>query len=143
MPVSAGAGKHEPPQPRKQRPEQQRERQPEPQQPESTAPFLPLSLPLSLPHLSLPRLIHSRPAPPQPELHRLSSTASQGDSSRRSHGDGCRAPAGPMEEPQGNTLVVRIGIPDLQQTLLMIRRVPTLMRSPIEAYASILIELGE
>ncbi|XP_017574459.2 SH3 and multiple ankyrin repeat domains protein 3 isoform X3 [Pygocentrus nattereri] len=119
MPVSAGAGKHEPPQPRKQRPEQQRERQPEPQQPESTAPFLPLSLPLSLPHLSLPRLIHSRPAPPQPELHRLSSTASQGDSSRRSHGDGCRAPAGPMEEPQGNTLVVRIGIPDLQQTKCM------------------------
>ncbi|KAJ8381468.1 hypothetical protein SKAU_G00022460 [Synaphobranchus kaupii] len=25
-------------------------------------------------------------------------------------------PAGPMEEPRGNTVVIRIGIPDLQQT---------------------------
>ncbi|XP_066541484.1 SH3 and multiple ankyrin repeat domains protein 3 isoform X3 [Hoplias malabaricus] len=111
--VSAGTGKHEPPQPREQRPEQRPEQQ---QQPEPTALLLPLSLPLSLPHLSLPRLIHSRPAP-QPQ--RLSSSASQGESSRRSHGDGCRASAGPMEEPQGNTLVVRIGIPDLQQTKCM------------------------
>ncbi|XP_051580621.1 SH3 and multiple ankyrin repeat domains protein 3-like isoform X2 [Myxocyprinus asiaticus] len=109
MPVSAGLGKHEPSQPRDHPQKQPAELPPEPP---ST---LPLSLPLSLP-LALPLLIYSRPAQPRPR--HLSST-SRGDSSRSPHADVCRTPAGPMEEPQGNTLVVRIGIPDLQQTKCM------------------------
>ncbi|GAA6092020.1 SH3 and multiple ankyrin repeat domains protein 3 isoform X1 [Tachysurus ichikawai] len=99
MLVSEGSGQHEPPEPRA-RPQQQ---------PKPACILLPFLLPPSLPPL-LPLFIHD----PQP--HRLS-CASQGDSSCSSHGDGCRAPACPMEEAQGNTLVVRIGIPDLQQTV--------------------------
>lgn len=106
MPVSAGSGKHEPSQPR-DRPQQQ------PKLPSEPPSAHPLSPPLSLP-LSLPLLIYSRPAQPLPR-HRFST--SRGDSSRSPHADVCRAPAGPMEEPQGNALVVRIGIPDLQQTV--------------------------
>ncbi|KAI7802376.1 putative SH3 and multiple ankyrin repeat domains protein 3 [Triplophysa rosa] len=105
MPVSAGSGKHEPSQPR-DRPQQQ------PKLPSVPPSSHPLSPPLSLP-LSLPLLIYSRPAQPLPR-HRFST--SREDSSWSPHADICRAPAGPMEEPQGNTLVVRIGIPDLQQT---------------------------
>ncbi|XP_027017868.1 SH3 and multiple ankyrin repeat domains protein 3 isoform X2 [Tachysurus fulvidraco] len=101
MLVSEGSGQHEPPEPRA-RPQQQ---------PKPACILLPFLLPPSLPPL-LPLFIHD----PQP--HRLS-CASQGDSSCSSHGDGCRAPACPMEEAQGNTLVVRIGIPDLQQTKCM------------------------
>ncbi|KAK1785019.1 hypothetical protein P4O66_018447 [Electrophorus voltai] len=107
MPVSGDAGNHEPPAPREAP-------QPPPLQSQPASTLLPLVLPLELP-LSLPLLIHSRPALPQPQPHRLL-RGSQGDSSHSSRGDGCRAPANPMEEPQGNTLVVRIGIPDLQQT---------------------------
>lgn len=106
MPVSAGSGKHEPSQPR-DRPQQQ------PKLPSEPPSAHPLSPPLSLP-LSLPLLIYSRPAQPLPCCR---SSTSRGDSSRSPHADVCRAPAGPMEEPQGNTLVVRIGIPDLQQTV--------------------------
>ncbi|XP_058244438.1 SH3 and multiple ankyrin repeat domains protein 3 isoform X6 [Hemibagrus wyckioides] len=101
MLVSGGSGQHEPPEPRA-RPQHQ-------SKPACT--LLPFSLPPSLPPL-LPLFVH------EPQPHRLS-CASQGDSSRSSHGDGCRAPACPMEEAQGNTLVVRIGIPDLQQTKCM------------------------
>ncbi|XP_065139664.1 SH3 and multiple ankyrin repeat domains protein 3 isoform X1 [Paramisgurnus dabryanus] len=108
MPVSAGSGKHEPSQPR-DRPQQQ------PKLPSEPPSAHPLSPPLSLP-LSLPLLIYSRPAQPLPCCR---SSTSRGDSSRSPHADVCRAPAGPMEEPQGNTLVVRIGIPDLQQTKCM------------------------
>ncbi|XP_035381208.1 SH3 and multiple ankyrin repeat domains protein 3 isoform X2 [Electrophorus electricus] len=110
MPVSGDAGNHEPPAPREAP-------QPLPLQSQPASTLLPLVLPLELP-LSLPLLIHSRPALPQPQPHRLL-RGSQGDSSHSSRGDGCRAPANPMEEPQGNTLVVRIGIPDLQQTKCM------------------------
>lgn len=99
MPVSGGSVQHEPPEPRA-RPQHQ---------PKPACTLLPSSLAPSLPP-SLPLYVH------EPQLHRLSS-ASQGDSSCSSHGDGCRAPACPMEEAQGNTLVVRIGIPDLQQTV--------------------------
>lgn len=97
--MSGGSGQHEPPEPRA-RPQHQ---------PKPACTLLPFSLPPSLPP-SLPLFVH------EPQPHRLS-RASQGDSSRSSHGDGCRAPACPMEEAQGNTLVVRIGIPDLQQTV--------------------------
>lgn len=97
--MSGGSIQHEPPEPRA-RPQHQ---------PKPACTLLPFSLPPSLPP-SLPLFVH------EPQLHRLSS-ASQGDSSCSSHGDGCRAPACPMEEAQGNTLVVRIGIPDLQQTV--------------------------
>ncbi|KAF5905494.1 SH3 and multiple ankyrin repeat domains protein 3 isoform X1, partial [Clarias magur] len=101
MLVSGGSGQHEPPEPRA-RPQHQ---------PKPACTLLPFSLPPSLPP-SLPLFVH------EPQPHRLS-RASQGDSSCSSHGDGCRAPACPMEEAQGNTLVVRIGIPDLQQTKCM------------------------
>lgn len=97
--MSGGSGQHEPPEPRA-RPQHQ---------PKPACTLLPFSLPPSLPP-SLHLFVH------EPQPHRLS-CASQGDSSRSSHGDGCRAPACPMEEAQGNTLVVRIGIPDLQQTV--------------------------
>ncbi|KAK3548988.1 hypothetical protein QTP70_024801, partial [Hemibagrus guttatus] len=97
MLVSGGSGQNEPTEPRA-RPQHQ-------SKPACT--LLPFSLPPSLP----PFVHESQP-------HRLS-CASQGDSSRSSHGDGCRAPACPMEEAQGNTLVVRVGIPDLQQTKCM------------------------
>ncbi|XP_062860360.1 SH3 and multiple ankyrin repeat domains protein 3 isoform X2 [Trichomycterus rosablanca] len=102
MPVSRGSGQHEPSELRARRPQHQ---------PEPACTLLPPPLPPSLPP-SLPLLVR------QPQPHRLS-RASQGDSSRSSHGDCCRAPAGPMEEAQGNTLVIRIGIPDLQQTKCM------------------------
>lgn len=97
--MSGGSGQHEPPEPRA-RPQHQ---------PKPACTLLPFSPPPSLPP-SLHLFVH------EPQPHRLS-RASQGDSSRSSHGDGCRAPACPMEEAQGNTLVVRIGIPDLQQTV--------------------------
>lgn len=97
--MSGGSVQHEPPEPRAC-----------PQhQPKPACTLLPFSLPPSLPP-SLPLFVH------EPQPHRLS-RASKGDSSCSSHGDGCRAPACPMEEAQGNTLVVRIGIPDLQQTV--------------------------
>ncbi|XP_051512118.1 SH3 and multiple ankyrin repeat domains protein 3-like [Myxocyprinus asiaticus] len=100
MPVSAGSGKHEPSQPRDHPQQQPTEHLPEPSS------VLPLSLPLSL---TLPLLVYTCPAQPRPR--HLSST-SRGDSSRS-------LLTGPMEEPQGNTLVIRIGIPDLQQTKCM------------------------
>ncbi|XP_030645728.1 LOW QUALITY PROTEIN: SH3 and multiple ankyrin repeat domains protein 3 [Chanos chanos] len=97
MPVSPVSGKHEPLQPT-EAPHRQLHPQLHPQ------------LQPQLPSLPLPILIRSLPPPPPPPQPLRPSSAGRGDISDSSHGNGS------MEEAQGNTLVVRIGIPDLQQT---------------------------
>ncbi|XP_028820951.1 SH3 and multiple ankyrin repeat domains protein 3-like, partial [Denticeps clupeoides] len=99
MPVSPSAGNHEPPQPAQEQHHQQPQHQHHQQQQQQQHP------PPPPPPLRSPGALqrsHALPPPPPPPPH------CQGDSAD-----------GHMEDPQGNTAVVRIGIPDLQQTKCM------------------------
>ncbi|XP_062402467.1 SH3 and multiple ankyrin repeat domains protein 3 [Sardina pilchardus] len=109
MPVRPASGKHEPPQTPQQQQQQQQQQSPSTHTHARTHTH-------AHTHTHTLALQQQQPPPLPPHCQ---ANGRQGDSSDGSHDDGRRAPAGLMEELPSNTVVVRIGIPDLQQTKCM------------------------
>ncbi|XP_041965744.1 SH3 and multiple ankyrin repeat domains protein 3 isoform X3 [Alosa sapidissima] len=106
MPVRPASGKHEPPQIPQQQQQQQQQQSPATHTHART-------------HTHAHTHTHTLALQQPPLPPHCQANGRQGDSADGSHDDGRRTPAGLMEELPSNTVVVRIGIPDLQQTKCM------------------------